>query len=499
MRVAIWSAVSSTSQAAPDKVSIELQLQKGRQFIVAHGYQSAGEFIVPGESRTRFVSLYHAEKEIPPLHQLLEAAARHQFDLLFVYDLNRFRHLMRQVFDALCDYSIQIYVYTHPREPVPPSLYTEEIKTAVGMIVDVSNLISRSEINTLSRHFREKMPARIDKGLHANLGGVIYGYKKIHPLDKTHPYQISPAEANICIQIKDWFLGGMSLNGIASQLNQNGTPAPKGKSWYPQTVKLLLNNPYYAGIVFFGVTAYHRDRRTGKSTLTKSPNPHYGKGAHVPLWDQTTHQRILEKMTERNNGYKGKNTQRLSSLLRCGECGKILHSNISYQRTDHQRFWRCSSKQKGHTLILDQKALDLIIPQIIAGIQQHSQLPITPAPAAPQTAIIQKEIEQLQNRQKRLLDLYENAEIDAPTIAARLIQIKQNIDNASAKLNKAQATQQQQQNRSATYTALKDIIHTLPHFYRTAPPHTVNTALREIIDHITITKKTHQVQITWRV
>ena len=272
MRVAIWSAVSTPSQVAPDKISIELQLQKGRELISARGWQSAGEYIAPGESRTRYISLYHAEKEIADLHQLLESAARREFDLLFIYDLNRFRHLMRQIFDVLCDYGIQIYIHTNPREPVHPDHYTEEVKTAVGMIVDVSNLISRSEINTLTRHFREKMPARIQRGLHANIGGVLYGYKKIHPLDKSHPYEQSPIESNVCIQIKDWYLAGWSLYSIATELNARNIKAPKGGIWHPQSVKNLLLNPYYAGIVFFGITTYHRDRRTGHQGCRAAPH-----------------------------------------------------------------------------------------------------------------------------------------------------------------------------------------------------------------------------------
>ena len=70
MRTAIWAAVSTTAQATPDKVSITVQLQKGREFITSRGYQPAGEYIVPGESRTKYISLYHAEKEIEPLHHL---------------------------------------------------------------------------------------------------------------------------------------------------------------------------------------------------------------------------------------------------------------------------------------------------------------------------------------------------------------------------------------------------------------------------------------------
>lgn len=497
MRVAIWSAVSTPSQAAPDKISIELQLEKGRQFIASRGWQPAGEYIVPGESRTRFVSLYHAEKEIPALRQMLEAASRKEFDLLFIYDLNRFRALMRQVFDVLCDYGIQLYIHTQPREPVPPSLYTEEIKTTVGMIVDVSNLISRSETSSLTRHFREKMPARIAKGLHANLGGVKYGYRKIHPLDKTHPYEISPAEANVAIQIKDWYIAGWSARAICKELNTRKTPAPKGGTWHPQTVKNLLVSPFYSGMVYFGIAKYQRDRRTGKTLITPNATPHYNQGSHPPLWDDATRQRILTIMDRRGQGFRGKKTKRLTSLLKCAACGKTLHADRSRDRPNKPTFWRCSAKQRGHTFIMDHTALDLIIPKIVEAIRNidNLSLPSTENLGDP-IQRKQTEIDDLTRKRQRWLDLYENETIDPATLAARIGEIETKLSAASGELARLQTAHTQQKTAADAITQLRQIIDILPTYYRTAPPAQVNTDLRAIIESIEIGKD-KQIKINW--
>lgn len=165
MRTAIWAAVSTVSQATPDKVSIQVQLQKGREFIETRHHTPAGEYIVPGESRTKYISLYHAEKEIAPLHALLEAAARKEFDLLFIYDLNRFRTLMRQIFDA-------------------PTL-TERLKSVQNQIDTVNAQLTKQRasqtrrdssshtrarlaqiLDTLESYYQKAPPAQVNADLH---------------------------------------------------------------------------------------------------------------------------------------------------------------------------------------------------------------------------------------------------------------------------------------------------------------------------------------------
>lgn len=494
MKTAIWAAVSTVSQAGPDKVSIQVQVTKGREFIASRGYQPAGEYIAPGESRTRYISLYHAEREIEPLHQLLEAASRKEFDLLFVYDLNRFRSLMRQVFDALTDYNIQLYIHTNPREPIPPSQYNDEHKTAAGMIVDLSNIISRSEISSLQRHFQEKMPGRIHKGLDARLGSIPYGYKRIHPADKDNPLVIDPATARIVRQMADWYISGASLKEIAKRLNEKNIPSSAGRAWHPESVRIILASPFYAGIVYFGRTKYKLDRRSGKETRTRNPSPAIGKGKHEPLWDQETHLRILELIDQRGRGFRGNKTTRLSRLLYCF-CGSKLH----YDRSGSSRpFWRCSSKQRGHTFIMDDRALELVIPAIVEQLRTQPNL-TAPQPARDPTETILTDLRSLEQRKTKLLDLYELAtdqNVSPESILKRIKPIDEEIAELSARLQLEQLLTVKRQTAQTTRARLTELLDSLPDYYLNAPPTQVNADLHTIIKKITISK-THEITIDW--
>jgi hypothetical protein len=495
MRVAIWAAVSKPEQARKDKVSIKLQVQKGREFITSRQFTKAGEYVVPGESRTKYISLYQAEKEIPELHQLLEAASRREFDILFVYDLNRFRTLMRQIFDVLCDYNIQIFVNTYPREPVPPHEYTEEVKSAVGMIVDLSNIISRSEISNLQRHFREKMPARIQRGLDARLGGTPFGYKRIHPGDKKNPLIQDPPKARVVKRIKDLYLKGGSFKGICKILNDEKIPASEGGIWYPESIKLILSSPFYAGIVYFGITKYTRDRRTGKEKVSRNPNPVYGKGKHIPLWDEATHHRILEIIEKRGRGSRGVKTARLSRLLYC-ECGKVLH--LDRRAKDDFPYWRCSAKKRGHTFITDSKANTIVFPAIVKAIQEAPRIPIPKEKKVEPIKDLHFEIQDLEKKKKRWMDMYETSEIDAPTLSERIREINTRIDTSRSLLAKSEATIYRRSASHATFLRLAQLLDGLQGYYSSAPAPQVNADLHAIIKKVAITKK-HEISIHWRV
>ena len=295
------------------------------QPVRGRGWTYVQDYTVPGKSRTRWLSLTVAEKNIPQLHDMLEAASRGEFDVLIVYDLNRFRELMRQVFDALCDCNVQLFILSDPREAVPPSEYTEERKNEVSLTVGLRDIISRSEVTTLRRHYRDKMPRRItDKGLHPGLGLPPYGYRKPpgHEFDHNAVLVQVPDEKRILLKIKDWFLAGQSCHSIAVRLNKAGIPSPCGKRWWYTVVEYLLTNPYYAGIVRFGVTRRQRNRRAG--TNVRFPgNPITAQGKHEPIWDEATHQRILAEIKSRTNNYPVLIFRPLSKLLHC-ECGCVM-------------------------------------------------------------------------------------------------------------------------------------------------------------------------------
>ena len=54
--------------------------------------------------------------------------------------------------------------------------------------------------------------------------------------------------------MKDLLLSGRSKRQIGAYLVESKVKPPKGNKWYPQTVRDILRNLFFAGIVRFGAS-----------------------------------------------------------------------------------------------------------------------------------------------------------------------------------------------------------------------------------------------------
>lgn len=492
LKFATWSAVSTEQQAAEDKVSLAVQQEKTKEHGLRHGWQFVRAYSAPGQSRTRYASLYHAEKNIPELHALLEAASRREFDLLIIYDLNRFRSLMLQVFDVLCDYNVQLLALSNPRPPVSPQEYSEEQKTAARMLISVSDIISENEISSLRRHYRDKMPRRItDKKLHSGLGLPPYGYQK--PPEGQHDRNAvliqNPEQVSVLIQMKDWFFDGLSLNQIVARLNQQRIPSPRGRTWWVSGVSYILANPFYAGIVTFGATRSRRDRRTGRTILTRS-NPVSATGKHQPVWDLSTHQRIIAELARRDQASPGYKTRPLSRLLYCW-CGSVLWS----QPRPGLLYWRCSSFTRGHVHLTNEKALASLTEALQAALLRLDDISLPQR--QDDRPRLKKEISALRGKRKRWLDAYETEALDLSTAAERIRAIDERIAQAEKEIQTAEQSIVNTAQTRKSLEALSIAASVLPRYLREAPPAEANARLREVIKKAIINQD-KTVTIEWQ-
>ena len=176
-RCAIWAAVSTDAQAANDKVSLDEQEAQCRALITARAWvETAGPYIVPGESRTRWVNLRDAEIAIPQLHAMLDAAQAGRYELLIMYDYNRLRDLLDPVAKTLSHYGAQIYSLSQPVEPQPPAQYTPYASDASAMMQGLSRIISQAQNADLRRKYKFAMPRRAsERGLPHR---IPWGYMK---------------------------------------------------------------------------------------------------------------------------------------------------------------------------------------------------------------------------------------------------------------------------------------------------------------------------------
>jgi hypothetical protein len=325
LRFASWCAVSTIEQARPEKFSIPDQLERTERAAQQKGWiQAAGPFIVNGQSRTKYIQLDQAAAEIQPLQRMLHDARAGKFDVLVMTEFDRLRELLDQVFRTLANYRVQLYSLSQPIEPVPPDEYSLYKADSIVMQVSMSQAFSRLEIARTRRKWFEGMPRRItDLGLPAT--SLSYGYRK--PEEQRHdrkavPEQ-DPAITAHLLKIKDLFLAGHSTSQLIDYLDDHDLPLPKGKRWYPQTVRDILKNPFYSGIVRFGASKVYVDPLTDQRKRNRHiavDQVKQNTGKHKPLWDLETREAILAELKRRAKNYRGRVNNEFTGLVVCGVC-----------------------------------------------------------------------------------------------------------------------------------------------------------------------------------
>lgn len=503
IRFAIWAAVSSAAQAdqekldkegkkQKDKYSLEDQEDKCRQAGIGRGWkETAGPYIVPGKSRQLWVNLRDAEMAIPELHALLEDAQSGKYDILIMWDFNRLRDLLDMVAKSLGAYHVQICSVSQWMEPVQPEKYSPYTSDATTILRTMSKMVSSLQNNDMRRKYMEHMPKRVaERGLPAT--SIPYGYRRA-PNSKLPP-TINQDIAPILITAKDKLLAGASCAQIAEWLDTM-LPPPRAEKWSKQTVKSILTNPFYAGILRWGLTRSEYDPRSERMKKNRHPNPDNiitGKGRHEPLWDEYTHHAILQEIHRHGRNYKGKARHTLTSILTCGVCGAHLWTYYNREVKAENLIWRCSSRHE-HIAIRDREALHLIGQVLINELINLK----TEAPAqSEETFNLRAELSDLQAQRERIGDAYSAGAFNLAEFTARTAPLDDQIAELKHRLEGAERIERDAEARAKGIYHLRENIHHIPAFLERGNPLEVNHILCSVFMEIVVNNG--EVELRWR-
>lgn len=495
IRFAIWAAVSSEAQAvAGEKVSLEVQVDKCKEVAASKGWtESAGPYIVRGESRQRWVNLRDAEMEIPELRQAMDDAQAGRYDVLVMYDYNRLRDLLDLVSKTLSHYQVQLFSVTQPVDPQDPRKYSPYSSDVSAIVQVMARFTSTLQNNDLRRKYMEAMPRRVtQRGLPAG-GHVPFGYKK--GIDARTPPTVDQELANLVIEAKDKFLVGWSTIRLAEWLQTTGH-APKSGKWYPQTVKSILVNPFYAGILRWGVTKARLDPRSGRIHKDRHIPPEQfviGKGKHPPLWDEFTHHSILVEFRKRGHGYRGRSTHRLTSLLTCGICQRRLWTYYNNLTRPENMVWRCSSREE-HVVFTNTEALRLVGLALANDLAKLDPLAVQDPPEG---SPIREDLLDLKEKRARIGDAYAAGAFGVEEFLARAGPIDDKIGTLEHRLAELELTERDLQARAHALHYLQEHLQHVPAWLAEGDPLDVNRLLRSVLDEIVVDSP-DDLRLVWR-
>jgi site-specific DNA recombinase len=303
MKVALYARVSSDKQDVD--LSISAQLKALREYAARNGYLIVHEYVDEAESGRTSAR--------PAFREMISLARRPNkpFEQILVWKYSRFARSREDsiVYKTLLRKNgVQVISINEPFEDTPTGRLLE------AMIESLDEFYSANLGEEVTRGMRESA----SRGFYLSARPP-YGYRKVSVADgskKRTKLEVDPEQASVVIYIFDQVLHGKGIIEIARELNQNGTPGPKGNGWTKTGLHFILGNELYIGTLVWG--------RKSKRGL----DPIRVEDACPPIVSKEIFDLVQERMRERApvcvHPRRVASRYLLSGLAKCGHCGKAL-------------------------------------------------------------------------------------------------------------------------------------------------------------------------------
>ena len=317
MRTLIYGRYSSQLQ---NPRSIEDQLAACRARAEAEGWVVVGEYHDRAISGAAGID----ESQRPGLAAMLERVERGGIDQILTESTDR---IARHQGDA---FAVRELI-----EHAGARLFT----LMDGVVDDITGTIK----SLFDARTRKDLAQRVRRGHRGVIAqgrspaGVAYGYRRVVKLDERgEPIrglrEIDPATAAIVQRIFRDYADGRSARQIASDLNADGIPAPRGGIWRASTIAGhrkealgMLSNPIYIGQLLYGRTETVTDPRTRKrGTRRGQGEVATGQAPHLRIIDDALWQAVQDQLEVRSTTAPERQRRPrhlLSKLGQCGVCG----------------------------------------------------------------------------------------------------------------------------------------------------------------------------------
>lgn len=392
MRCACYARFSSDRQSP---TSIADQIRKCREFATRQGWALLDEHTYTDEA----VSATSAERA--GLQRLLAAATStpRPFDCILIDDTSRLSRKLSdalRIFEQLSFANIRLVFVS---QGIDTGSEQAEVLLATHGIVD------SLYIRELAKKVHRGMEGRALAGLHT--GGRCFGYRRVPIEDPTRTdsygrplivgvrLEVDESEAAVVRRIFEMYAGGHSLKKITFRLNAEGVSSPQpqkgrlSRSWCPSSIRTILHNDRYRGLVVWGRTRKLRSPETGKRIyrrrqptewlMIESPEQRI---VSDNLWERTQQRFEQVKAIYGNLGRKAGLLRAraagsgylFSGLLKCGLCGANLsivsgagkrHRYASYGCPMHANRRVCDNALRIRADVIERGLLEKLQAQVL--------------------------------------------------------------------------------------------------------------------------------------
>ena len=384
-------------------------------------------------------------KHRPALKELLKDAEEKKFDMVISWKINRISRRLSDVLkivDIFEKNNITFKSYSEPFETDTP---------AGKMQFQMMALIGEFERGTIAQNVKMGMCAKARAGEWC--GGRVLGYDLV-PIDDIQTGKrrktkliINEKEAEVVRIIFNEYANGKGYKAITNKINKLGYKTKKGNNFSVGSIKDILTNPVYIGKVRYNV----RQNWSEKRRRNINANPIITDGIHdsiieESLWDKV--QAVLEsKKGKPARIYDGKFP--LTGILKCPKCGAgmvIMRTTNKLKDGTKRRltYYACGNWKNKGTAVCNSNAIrcdkaneyvfnkisellsnDKMIKSIVTNINKERSNRVSPAKK--ELARIEKELQKLDGKKKKIFEAYEDEIITKEEFQSRNVELNNRI------------------------------------------------------------------------
>ncbi|HKZ47458.1 MAG TPA: recombinase family protein [Thermoplasmata archaeon] len=225
--MALYTRVSTEDQAK-EGFSLKAQAQRLRDYVRAHEWEVAAEYVDDGHS---------GRSAKRPAYQRM-MAERERWDRILVNKMDRIHRNSKNFLQMMEDLNRWGKRFTSMQEAF-------DTGTAMGrFVMDIIQRIAQLESEQIGERVYMGMSQKAKEGRGLLGFRAPYGYRF-----RDHALEIVPEEAKVVRKIFDRYLAAATTQKIADELDGAGVRTRQGARWTRKAIAYLLKNPAYAGLL----------------------------------------------------------------------------------------------------------------------------------------------------------------------------------------------------------------------------------------------------------
>lgn len=326
-------------------------------------------------------------------------------------------------------------------------------------------------------------------------------------------WEINTEEARVVRQIYAWYTQSepMTIQEITDRLNRDGFPPRSGKCWRSSVVGKILRQTQYTGLAYYNRTekVYHEVGRLRKTGHGKRLCP-VSMLRPAEEWIAIPVPSILDKdiwlMAEErlktNQRFSIRNNRNhhylLRGLLICATCGHTLTARAG----DGYFSYSCgyggvhrAPDTPEHTCCIDGNTVETVVWNAVVELLKNPKL-ISQAWGCNEAANIEQgEKERLENRlrvldrqQERLLDLYQDEQLEKPSYLVRKQRLDEEQKNIQTRLLQFEQEAKSEQIKQELIEDFQQYCLRIQENLANPSPVLQQEVIRLLIDHVVVGK-----------